>query len=129
MKPKGRPKKRRIVKVEPQIVQFSPRGRPGRPDEIDLAVEELEALRMADLEAIDQRAAARKMKISQQTFSRIIRRARKLTAEALVKGKILRIRGGHYTIDSHHDFSIKETAEKPKESLKNQQNQKEFNFV
>ena len=129
MKPKGRPKKRRFVKVEPQIVQFSPRGRPGRPDEIDLAVEELEALRMADLEAIDQKAAARKMKISQQTFSRILKRARTLTAEALVKGKMLRIQGGHYTIDSRHDFPDKDTAQKPKESPKIQQNQKEFNFL
>jgi predicted DNA-binding protein (UPF0251 family) len=129
MKPKGRPKKRRIVKVEPQIVQFSPRGRPGRPDEIDLAVEELEALRMADLEAIDQRSAARKMKISQQTFSRILKRARTLTAEALVKGKMLRIQGGHYTIDSHHDIPTKGSAEKPKETLKAQQHQKEFSFV
>jgi predicted DNA-binding protein (UPF0251 family) len=128
MRPKGRPKKCRTVKIEPLIVQFSPRGRPGRPDEIDLAVEELDALRMADLEDIDQRAAARKMKISQQTFSRVLKRARRLTAEALVKGKMLRIQGGHYTIDSHQDFPDKETP-KPTERPKTKQEQKEFSFL
>jgi len=39
MKPRGRPKKYRIVHRDPKISQFSPRGRPGRPDEIDLGME------------------------------------------------------------------------------------------
>ena len=38
MKSRGRPKKIRFVKNEPMVMQFSPRGKPGRPDEIDLSV-------------------------------------------------------------------------------------------
>jgi len=49
MKRRGRPKKYRIVRIDPKISQFSPRGRPGRPDEVDLAMDQFEAVRLADL--------------------------------------------------------------------------------
>ena len=49
MRPKGRPKKPRQVRVELKVVQFSPRGKPGRPDEVLLSLEQLEAMRLADL--------------------------------------------------------------------------------
>lgn len=90
----GRPQKIRVVRVAPKIAQFSPRGRPGRPDEAYLGLDELEALRLADSLNLSQKQAARSMKVSQQTFSRIIRKARKAVAEALVKGKIIYIQGG-----------------------------------
>lgn len=98
MKPKGRPAKYRIIRTNPKISQFSPRGRPGRPDEAQLKMEEFEALRLTDFEGIEQKQAAQSMRISQQTFSRILNSARKTTAEALVKGKILKIQGGRYVI-------------------------------
>ena len=91
----GRPQKNRVVRVAPKIAQFSPRGRPGRPDEAYLGIDELEALRLADGLNLSQKAAARSMKVSQQTFSRIIRKARKAVADALVEGKIIYIQGGH----------------------------------
>jgi len=40
VKPHGRPKKYRIVRIDPRISQFSPRGRPGRPDEVSMPVDE-----------------------------------------------------------------------------------------
>ena len=46
-KPKGRPKKVRVVETNPKIVQFSPRGRPGRPEEAELSLDEYEAIRLA----------------------------------------------------------------------------------
>lgn len=98
MKPRGRPKKYRIVRIDPRISQFSPRGRPGRPDEVCLNLEEFEAIRLADFKGLDQKKAAQSMHISQQTFSRILRRARKTISEALVNGKIIRIQGGSYII-------------------------------
>ena len=42
-KPRGRPRKTRSVKMDPRIVYFSPRGKPGRPDEAELGVDEFEA--------------------------------------------------------------------------------------
>ncbi len=101
MKRRGRPKKYRIVRLDPRISQFSPRGRPGRPDEIDLAMDEFEALRLADFKGFSQKEAAKSMHISQQTFSRILKRAHKSIADGIVQGKIIKIQGGHYVISSH----------------------------
>jgi len=100
MQKRGRPEKYRIVRVDPRISQFSPRGRPGRPDEIELAMDEFEAIRLADLMGLNQEKAAVSMHISQQTFSRILKRAHKAIADAIVQGKIIKIRGGHYVISS-----------------------------
>ncbi len=96
MKPRGRPKKYRIIKQDPRISQFSPRGKPGRPDEIELKMEEFEAIRLADFMGHKQREAAKSMHISQQTFSRILKKARRTLAEAIVAGKIIKIQGGCY---------------------------------
>ncbi len=89
---RGRPKKSRVIRERVKISQFSPRGKPGRPEEIELAMDELEALRLADYLGLSQEKAAESMNISQQTFSRIIKRARKAVADALVNGKIIRIK-------------------------------------
>jgi len=110
MKRRGRPKKYRIVRLDPRISQFSPRGKPGRPDEIDLAMDEFEAIRLADLMGLDQEKAAESMHISQQTFSRILKRAHKAIADAIVHGKIIKIQGGHYVISSREDSSLKQSA-------------------
>ncbi len=98
MKPRGRPKKIKIVSEDPKISQFSPRGKPGRPDEVDLSLEEFEALRLADFDQKDQKQAGKSMAISQQTFSRILKKARKKLAEGLVFGKMIRIQGGSYKL-------------------------------
>ena len=100
MKPRGRPRKYRIVKIYPKISQFSPRGKPGRPDEIDLKMDEFEAIRLADLSGYSQKQAAGSMNISQQTFSRIIKKAHKVIADAVVNGKIIRVQGGQYIVSS-----------------------------
>lgn len=101
MKPRGRPKKQRIITSEPKINQFSPRGKPGRPDETILIADEFEAIRLADFFGMSQKEAARSMKISQQTFSRIINKARKAIAEAIVKGNIIRIQEYNNVINSN----------------------------
>jgi predicted DNA-binding protein (UPF0251 family) len=96
---KGRPVKARTVRKEPDTRQFSPRGRRGRPGYRVLKFEELEAIRLADLVGLNQRAAAANMSISQQTFSRVLRSGRKSLAEALIRGEIIRIQGGEYRIE------------------------------
>ena len=100
MRARGRPKKYRIVKVDPKISQFSPRGRPGRPDEVALKMDEFEALRLADCLDLSQKEAAKSMRISQQTFSRILRKARKLIAQGITSGSAIKIQGGQYVISS-----------------------------
>ena len=96
MKKRGRPKKARIIENIPEISQFSPRGRPGRPNEVDLTLDELEALRYADFEGKSQKHAAQLMGISQQTFSRVLNKARKTVAEGLTGGKRIKVAGGAY---------------------------------
>lgn len=90
----GRPKKKRIVRTSPASSQFSPRGKRGRPGYIELYLEEYEAIRLVDHRGLDQTDAAGSMGVSQQTFSRVIRNARKRLAEALVLGKIIKVAGG-----------------------------------
>jgi len=103
MRPRGRPKKYRIVKIDPKISQFSPRGRPGRPDEVELKMDEFEAIRLADYQGLGQQEAAKSMRISQQTFSRIIKRAHKVVAKGITTGSAIRIQGGQYVISSRLD--------------------------
>lgn len=91
---KGRRKKVRYIQQMPQIAQFSPRGKPGRPDEIELKVDEFEAIKLADYQGYDQSEGALAMGISRASFGRILRSARKILATALAEGKIIRIRIG-----------------------------------
>ena len=107
MRKRGRPKKYRIIKVDPKISQFSPRGKPGRPDEVDLGLDEFEAIRLADFNGQKQVEAAKSMHISQQTFSRILKKAHKAIADGIVHGKIIRIQGGSYVISSRANFPQK----------------------
>lgn len=88
----SRPLKPRKVIFNPDVTYFKPRAIPlSELEEVDLGVDELEALKYCDLENLDQIKAAKKMKISQSTFQRVLSQARKKVAEALIKGKAIRI--------------------------------------
>jgi predicted DNA-binding protein (UPF0251 family) len=67
-------------------------------------MDEFEALRLSDYMGLPQEQAAQSMHISQQTFSRILQKARKGLATGLVKGATLKIQGGHYVVSTHKDF-------------------------
>ncbi|MFA6959656.1 MAG: DUF134 domain-containing protein [Opitutaceae bacterium] len=60
-------------------------------DEVVLAADEMEAVRLADSENLYRVEAAARMNVSRQTFDRILTRARGKIAGALVQGKALRI--------------------------------------
>jgi len=92
-----RPKKLRFVSGYPVIAAFVPQGTP-ITGEVMLTVEELEAIRLSDFECMDQETAANFMKVSRQTYGRILTRARGLVGKALVTGKTLKIAGGNYTM-------------------------------
>ncbi len=90
-----RPKRCRWVLSEPGATFFKPRGVPMRVlDQVVLTLDEVEALRLADLEQRYHQDAAASMKVSRQTFGRIVAAARHKVAEALVHGKALVIRHG-----------------------------------
>jgi len=73
-------------------------------DEVVLGIDELEALRLADLEGLYQERAARRMRVSRPTFSRIVEAARRKVAEALVRGRAIKIEGGHIIVADQRIF-------------------------
>lgn len=90
-----RPPCPRRVAAPPRCLYFKPAGVPiSNLEEVGLSVDELEALRLADLEGLYQDDAAARMGVSRPTFARIVEAARRKAAEALVHGRALRIGGG-----------------------------------
>ncbi|GFK94461.1 hypothetical protein NNJEOMEG_02306 [Fundidesulfovibrio magnetotacticus] len=95
-----RPRLCRKVTATPKASYFKPRGVPlSELGEAYLAVEGLEALRLADLESLTTAEAARRMGVSRHTFGRILGQARRAVADALVNALALRIEGGDYAVD------------------------------
>jgi predicted DNA-binding protein (UPF0251 family) len=94
-----RPKKHRWVCCEPSATFFKPRGKPlTELQEVCLTVEELGAVRLKDLEGLDQEPTAAKMGISQPIVHRIVVSAHRKIADAFVNGKTVRIEGGTYVV-------------------------------
>lgn len=90
-----RPCKCRCVAGQAPVSAFKPAGVPGRALEaVALGLDELEALRLADLEGLYQDAAAQRMGISRPTFGRLLECARHKVACALFCGKMLVFKGG-----------------------------------
>jgi predicted DNA-binding protein (UPF0251 family) len=90
-----RPKKTRWVKCLPGERCFRPKCRkPAELEGIALSLDEFEAIRLADLEEMSHAPAAKLMKISRSTFTRILSKAHKKVADALVNIKIIHIEGG-----------------------------------
>ena len=91
-----RPCRCRRIRCNPDKNYFKPRGIPlDSLEEVNLALDELEAVRLADFEGLYQEDAAEKMDISRQTFGNIIKSAHKKIADALLNGKALKIEGGN----------------------------------
>ena len=90
-----RRRRRRRVRSQPNVKRFGPdKGKNNQ--KVTLKVEEFEAIRLKDLEGLDQSEAAEKMNISQPTFYRTLVSAREKVADALVNGKSLEVKGGDY---------------------------------
>jgi predicted DNA-binding protein (UPF0251 family) len=82
----------RHITHRPPADYFKPAGIPLRDlREIELAADEMEAVRLADHEDLYHTEAARHMRVSRQTFDRILIRARRKIADALVHGQALKI--------------------------------------
>lgn len=92
-----RPRICRRVRFKPNVTYFKPAGvRMINLDEIILTIDEYEAVRLIDLNEIEQGKAAKEMKISQPTLSRLLKSGRKKLAEAIIKGKAIKIEGGSF---------------------------------
>ncbi|MBN1687344.1 MAG: DUF134 domain-containing protein [Spirochaetales bacterium] len=90
-----RPKKERLVEVPPLYTSFKPTGRPRKSlQRIELALDQYEALRLADYEGLGHEEAAEQMAISRSTFTRLLETARAAMASFLIEGKELCVNGG-----------------------------------
>ena len=102
-----RPVKPRIVENMPRVNYYKPAGIPMRSlKEIVLSVDEFEALRLKDMEKLEQNICAEKMGVAQSTFQRIITIARQKLITCLVEGKALRIEGGKFDLTNGY-FCLK----------------------
>jgi len=87
-----RPRIPRCLRFKPNVYYFKPQGIPLRMlEEIVLLSDELEALKLYEVDGLEQIEASKKMKISQPTFARILGSANKKVAQAIIKGKAIRI--------------------------------------
>ncbi len=90
----ARPMKCRRVECDVPVRYFKPQGVPMCSlEEVELAIDEVEAMRLTDIEDLYQADAAERMGVSRQTLGNIIARAHKKVAMALLQGKALRICG------------------------------------
>ena len=91
----ARPKKNRTVQQPPIFTTFKPLGLPSKYlKEINLSLDQYEAIRLTDLVGYDHEMASKQMGISRSTFTRLVDQARAVVAEFLVVGGNLVINGG-----------------------------------
>ncbi len=95
----ARPRKCRWVEFEPGITFFKPQGIPMRVlEQVVISVDELEALRLSDFLGLNQEDVAQEMNVSRPTVTRMLAKAHRTIAEALVHGKAIKISGGDYRV-------------------------------
>lgn len=99
----ARPTKWRRIENIPAVPYFIPSDKDiaGMPENT-LLVEELEAIRLKDLEGLEQEECAGRMQVSRPTFQRILLSAREKVADSLINGKGIFIDGGNYTLNICH---------------------------
>lgn len=96
----ARPTKWRKIENVPTVPYFVPSDKdlPGVDKNI-LKLEELEAIRLKDLEGMEQEECASRMEVSRPTFQRILISAREKIADSLINGKSILIEGGNFTLN------------------------------
>jgi len=74
------------------VKYFKPQGIPlTMLKEVVLEADELEAIKLHDVDGLEHAKAAKRMKISQPTFTRILDGGYKKIGEALIKGRAIRL--------------------------------------
>jgi uncharacterized protein len=94
----ARPVKWRRIENVPVVQFFVPSDTASAtiPENV-LKLEELEAVRLKDLEGFEQEECAERMEVSRPTFQRILLSAREKIADSLVHGKTIHVEGGNFT--------------------------------
>ncbi len=88
----GRPCLKRKINIEPEVSYFKPRGIPVNGLQVvEIKKEELEAMRLKNIEKMDQKECAEKMKTSPTTLQRILSSAYFKISQALIEGKAIKI--------------------------------------
>lgn len=89
----------------PEATYYKPAGIPLQDlEEVNLSVAELEAVRLKDLERLDQEQCAVQMGVARTTFQRLLYSAHTKIADVLVQGKALRIEGGEFEMPAVRRF-------------------------
>ena len=95
----GRFRGQRWISAIPPIASFQPEGKGTIEQQtVVLTFEELEAIRLVDLEGLYQQDAALEMGVSRKTLWNDLRAGRKKIAQALINGWAIRIEGGNYAL-------------------------------
>lgn len=88
----GRPKIKRCNCCKPSCNLFKPDGRrKGVLSGVKLESDEFTALKLHDVDGLNQKEASFEMKVSQPTFARILSSGRHKIASAIIKGEEIRI--------------------------------------
>ncbi len=93
-----RPCKQRRICALPGCRRFGPREPASDAGSLVMTLDEYEALRLIDLEALSQEECAGRMGVARTTAQAIYNSARRKLANCLVHGRELRIEGGHYCL-------------------------------
>jgi uncharacterized protein len=105
-----RPCKFRTIGLRPGCTYFKPRAIPMTELEtVELKLDQLEAVKLADFDGLYHTEAADRMNISRQTFDRILIEAHKTIADALINGKAILINGGNIKLCDHGTFKCNKT--------------------
>jgi len=84
----ARPKKQRIIEANPNIKVFYPQTlNPDKAEKVEIGLDELEALRLTNIEQLSQEETASRMGISRQLVGLMLSSARKKITQALLEGK------------------------------------------
>jgi len=126
-----RPFRCRNIGCRPGSDYFKPRGIPlDALEAVILHLDEFEAMRLADLEGMYQEDAAKKMKVSRQTFGNIVDSAHKKIADAIINSKAIKIEGGEVKMmerkfvcyDCKHEWALPYGTGRPLDCSKCQSN-------
>ncbi len=94
-----RPQKPRLVSTIPRYDYFKPHGVPkAQLKDVILTIDQFEAMRLKDIEKLEQHDCAARMGVAQSTLQRILVSAREKVTAAIYEGKALRIEGGVYKL-------------------------------
>ena len=94
-----RPIINRRVGFKPEVSYFKPRGIPMLDlTEVILTIDEREAIRLADFLGYAHEEGGKEMGVSRATFGRILKKARRIIADAMINGKAINVQGGNYEL-------------------------------